>query len=620
MRRLTAVSFVLLLVCLAGPAAFAADHVQKDILMLHSFGRDFKPWSEYAKVVRSELNRQSPWPVNIIEHSLLSALHGDENPEGAFVGYLRALFARDPPDIILSMGAPAAGFVQRHRKELFATTPMVFTAVEQRRVQRSSLTENDAVVAVAHDFPAIVDNILRVLPDTKTIAVVIGESPNERFWLGEMRREFAPFANRVSFEWYNDQPFAEILKQAAALPPHTAIYWHSLNIDAAGVVLASETSLSNLFAVTNAPIFTFDGSFFGQEIVGGPMHSVLNLSRETASVVVRILGGEKAGGIAIPASGFASPIYDWRLLQRWGIGEKRLPPGSEVRFREPSAWQTYRTQILVIAAVLLLQAGLIAWLIHEHRRRHIAELATREAMFELTQMNRIAGAGELSASIAHEVNQPLAAIALNASAALNWLKAKTPDLEEARDALVRVVSDSHRAGDIIASLRALFKKDTQQKGSVEINKVVLSVLELVRIELEKHDITVHTQLDDGLRPLAGSEVQLQQVVLNLVMNAKDAVQSAPLPRELRVKSERSADGRVQVSVEDSGAGISPSDLKRIFEPMVTTKANGMGMGLAICRSIVEAHDGRIWAEARDGAGSVVRFALPVDRTNPGHSG
>jgi signal transduction histidine kinase len=613
-RRLTVFSLVLLVACVACPAAFAAGQPQKDILMLHSFGRDFKPWSEYAKGVRTELNRQSPWPVNIIEHSLLSALHGDENPEGSFVSYLRALFSKDPPDIILSMGAPAAGFVQRHRQQLLATTPMVFTAVEQRRVQRSDLTENDAVVAVAHDFPAIVDNILRILPETKTIAVVVGASPNERFWLQEMRREFAPFANRVSFEWYNDRSFAEILQQAPALPPHTAIYWHSLNIDAAAVVHASETSLSKLYAVANAPIFTFDGSFFGQEIVGGPMHSVLNLSRETAAVVVRILGGEKAGEIAIPASGFASPIYDWRQLQRWGISESLLPAGSEVRFREPSAWQIYRIQILIVAAVILLQAGSITWLVYEQRRGLAAELVTREAMFELTQMNRIAGAGELSASIAHEVNQPLAAIALNAGAALNWLKAKTPNLEEARDALIRVVSDSHRAGHIITSLRALFRKDTEQKGSVEINKVILTVLELVRIELEKYDIAVHTQFDDGLPPMTGSEVQLQQVVLNLVMNAKEAVQSAPLPRELRVESERTADGGVQVSVEDSGAGISPSDLPRIFQPMFTTKPNGMGMGLAICRSIVEAHDGRIWAEARAGAGSAFRFSLPADGT------
>ena len=123
---------------------------------------------------------------------------------------------------------------------------MVFTAVEQRRIQRSSLTENDAVVAVAHDFPAIIENILRVLPDTRTIAVVIGESPNEKFWFGEMRKEFAPFADRISFIWYNDRPFAELLKHAGALPPHSAIYWHGISVDGAGVAHEGETALSRL--------------------------------------------------------------------------------------------------------------------------------------------------------------------------------------------------------------------------------------------------------------------------------------------------------------------------------------------------------------------------------------
>ena len=190
----------------------------------------------------------------------------------------------------------------------------------------------------------------------------------------------------------------------------------------------------DFYATANAPIFTFDGSFFGREIVGGPMHSVLNLSRQTAAAAVRILGGEKAGDLKIPASNFATPTFDWRQLQRWGISESRLPPGSEVLFREPSAWQKYRMEISAVAAAMLLQTGLICWLVLEHRRRHKAEIAAREAMSELAQMNRLAGAGELSASIAHEVNQPLAAIAASASAALNWLKAKTPDIEEARAA------------------------------------------------------------------------------------------------------------------------------------------------------------------------------------------
>ena len=161
MRRLIAFSFVLLLACVAGPAGFAAERPQKNILMLHSFGRDFKPWIDYARAIRTELDRQSPWPLEIVDQSLLTARSSDENPEGPFVEYLLATFATRPLDLIVCIGAPAARFVQRHRRQLFATTPMVFTAVEQRRVQRSSLTENDTVVAVAHDFPAIIANILQ---------------------------------------------------------------------------------------------------------------------------------------------------------------------------------------------------------------------------------------------------------------------------------------------------------------------------------------------------------------------------------------------------------------------------------------------------------------------------
>ena len=422
------------------------------------------------------------------------------------------------------------------------------------------LTENDTVVALAHDLPAVIENILHVLPDTKTVAVVSGNSPGELLWEEDLRKEFAPFADRISFIWYSDRSFADILKHAAALPPHSAIFWHQMNVDAAGVVHEGDKALPTLYAVANAPIFTYDGAYFGREIVGGPMHSVHNLSRLTVDVAIRILRGEKAGDINVSPSRFAPPIYDWRLLQRWGISESRLPPGSEVLFREPSAWQRYPLEISAIAAAMLLLIGLIAWLIYEHRHRHTAELAARGAMSELSQMNRIAGAGQLSASIAHEINQPLAAISANSSAALNWLKARTPNIDEARTALTRIKDESHRAGDIVSNLRAMFKKDGQQNGPVEVNKVILSVLKLVQIELQEQHIEVRTQLDDGLPTVTSNEVQLQQVVLNLIMNAKDAMQSAS-HRNLFVRSEQSEPGWVQVSIEDSGPGISPPTLR-----------------------------------------------------------
>jgi hypothetical protein len=349
----------------------AATAEAKQVLMLHSFGREVKPWSEYARTIRAELDRQSPWPLEITEHSLLTARSSDENPDAPFVvEYLRALHAKHPFDLIVTVGAPAVAFVQRHRQQLFVTTPMVFTAAEQRRVQYSILTANDTVVAFAHSFRAVFENILRVLPDTATVAVVSGNSPNENFWLEEIGREAKRFENRISFIWYSDLSFEEILKHAAALPPQSAIFWHLMNVDAAGVVHEGDRALTRLHAVANAPIFSHNDAFFGRAIVGGPMHSVTEGSRLTASVAIRILGGERAGDIKVPATGFAAPKFDWREMQRWGISESRLMAGSEIYFRELTVWDQYRAQILTVCAVILLQSTLISWLLYQWRRRH----------------------------------------------------------------------------------------------------------------------------------------------------------------------------------------------------------------------------------------------------------
>ena len=295
-------------------------------MLLHSFGRDFKPWSEYAKSIRSELVRQSPWPLDIVEHSLVTARFSDENPEAPFVEYLRALFAKHPLDLIVSIGAPAAAFVQRHRQRLFATTPMVFTAVDQRRVQYSSLTANDAVVALRINYLSAFENILQVLPDTKDVIVVVGTSPIEKFWKEAIGKEVEPLANRIKLSWTDELSFEALLKQASALPPHTAIFWELMIVDAAGVVHEGDVPLRRLHAVANAPIFSYDESFFGSAIVGGPLLLAADTGRQTAAAAIRILNGEKPGEIRTPVQ-FASPVFDWREMQRWGISEKQPSAG-----------------------------------------------------------------------------------------------------------------------------------------------------------------------------------------------------------------------------------------------------------------------------------------------------
>lgn len=604
-----AARFVLfLIVALICSQAQAVE--SKQVMLLHSFGREVRPWSDYAQSIHAELLRQSPWPLDITDHSLVSARSGDEDPEGPFVEYLHSLFSKRPLDLIVSVGAPAADFVQRHRPKLFSTTPMVLSVVEQRRVQYSTLTENDAVVPVRIDYSAAFANILQVLPGTKNIAVVVGTSPIEQFWRDEIRKAAMSFTNKVEFTFWDSLSFEDILKRAAALPPHSAIFWELMIVDAAGVVHDGNAAFMRLHAVANAPIFGYYEPNIGQGLVGGPYNAVLDSSRATAAVAVRILSGEKPGDIRIPPLEFAAPRFDWREMRRWGISERSLPPGSEIDFRDPTAWDRYRWQILATLAVILIQGALIGWLIHEHRRRNTAELVARGMMSELTRMNRAATVGELSASIAHEVTQPLTAIVLWAGAALRRLGAEKPDLDKARALLSEIEKGGQHASDIVASVRAMFKRDTGERSNIDVNKLINAVLALVQIDLQKNAIEIRKQLDDHLPKVACDSIQLQQVVMNLVMNAIESMESTQA-RVLTVQSEQANPNLVRVSIEDTGTGIDPSRRDHVFKPLFTTKARGMGMGLSICRSIVESHGGRIWLSSGAGQGSIFHFELPA---------
>jgi signal transduction histidine kinase len=599
------------LLVLAALDATAAE--PRRVVLLHSSGRDFAPFSEFSGSFREQLVEQSLEPVDIFEAMLETARFKESQDEGPFVEYLGSLFAGHKPDLLVTIGAPAASFFQRYRPRLFPATPMVITGVEQRHFDETALTANDTMVAIKLDLPGYIDNILRLLPDTTSIMVVVGASPPEQYWRGEMRREFQRFTNRVKFAWTNDLSFDDILNRAAALPPHSAIFFAMMEVDAEGVPHDQDRALGELHGVANAPIFGPADTNFGQGIVGGPLFSAQALGRRAAGVADSILSGEALANIKTPPLGEASPVYDWRELQRWNISEAALPLGSEVRFREPTVWEQYRWEIVLIATALSLQTALIVGLFYEHRRRRLAEAFARQGMFELTKLNRIATASELSASIAHEINQPLAAIVANGNAVTRFLEAATPDLDEVRTALKSIVEDGYRAGQVIRNVRAMFRKDRQEEGPVDLNDLIRQTLVLLRNELRSKGVTVRTELADGLPHVEGNRIQLQQVLLNLVINAVEAMeQVTERDRVLHVTSRNHDPAGVTITVEDTGPGVDPKTIERIFEPFYSTKAHGMGMGLSICRSIIEAHGGRLSASPADPHGLAMRIVLPTE--------
>jgi C4-dicarboxylate-specific signal transduction histidine kinase len=249
----------------------------------------------------------------------------------------------------------------------------------------------------------------------------------------------------------------------------------------------------------------------------------------------------------------------------------------------------------------------------ERSRRADAERALRATQAELAHLARVMTMGEMAASIAHEVNQPLSAIVLNGKACLRWLSRESPDVAEASAAVERVVQDATRAGEVIARLRALTTKAATHKARLDLNETIEQVVVLARAELHRHRVALRTELCRDLAPVLGDRIQLQQVLLNLFLNAIEAMTAEARPRELVVVTADHDSTHAVVSVRDTGVGVDPELGDRLFDAFYTTKPGGMGMGLAICRSIVQDHGGRLWAEANDGPGATFRFTVPKAR-------
>jgi signal transduction histidine kinase len=341
------------------------------------------------------------------------------------------------------------------------------------------------------------------------------------------------------------------------------------------------------------------------------MQSALKGSVVAAAAAIRILDGEKAGDVKIAPTRFTPPRFDWRQMRRFGISDSNLPAGSTVYFREPRVWQRYSWQIALIAAVIVLQTGLISVLLGEHRRRQFAEVQSRQRMAELAHVNRFSTAGELTASIAHEINQPLGSIRTNAETAEAILSSPNPDIAELKDIVKDILHDDRRATEVIRRMRSLLKKAPFEQKQFDLNEVVQETIGFFSALAVGRKFEMVNVITPEALPILGDRIQLQQVILNLVVNGIDAMKDTL--SENRIISIRTSrvEKFAELSVSDRGPGIAEDKLKEVFEPFFTSKAEGMGMGLSIARTIIEAHDGLIWAINRDHGGASFRIRLPL---------
>lgn len=611
-NRVVGLWFSIVLLAALSPVPVLAHPVSRSILVLEESDAVRGPF--YATVfsaLRAGVIAEGP-PVSIYIENLDLSFFAGQRYEETLQLLLREKYRDRPIGVIVAVGLGALQRAIEWRPALWPDAPIVFCVVDEFGVKAIDLPANVTGKTIRLRLEDMVAAARAVVPHLEHVAIV-----GDRFdtlpaiAFRHFADEMKDLGPQLEVTDLTGLPMAELKTRVASLPSRTAILYTPVYSDGAGTFFPPADAVAMLAEVANRPIISPLETYIGRGAVGGYAVVPSIIGAETAQQVLSIFDGHDASSIPVTLGNSLRPIFDWSVMQRWGVDESDLPAGSEIRNRILPIWRQYPRETAITAAVLLLQSGFIAALLYEHRRRRKAEMFARARMSELAHVSRQATVGELSASIAHELNQPLGAVQLNAEAAEQILTSPTPDLNLIKDILGDIRSSNQQASEIIVSMRRLLKKSQAEMRVVDATDVVGEAFKFAAMQAAANGVELVWRPTSVPLPVRADPIQLQQVVMNLIANGIEAVSGRSGERRVTGDTARASDTAAEIWISDTGPGLSREELKRVFEPFYSTKEEGMGMGLSIARTIVEMHGGSIWVENRQTGGAVFRILLPL---------
>jgi signal transduction histidine kinase len=580
------------------------------VLILNSGNSTSVASQQLQQAIRHELAHSGVGPIEFFSEALEAYNLAHAIDDVDLTPFLAHKYAARPPQLVVAIGPQAVGFMQRQRRNLWRDARVVFAGVPL----------NIAMSIEDLDFPGVtfrtdaVQTLAlakRLVPRARRVLLVSGASEFDRLMARVTERELVDSKPALQIERLTGPTLEGLFAAVRALPPETVILYTTMFRDGAGQTFSSRELLERLTQVASVPIFTIYESYVGAGALGGAVTSWSEHGRSAGRLAAQALSGEMPVGNGMPVSGQMSCVLDSRALDRWNIAGSLVPSACDLRFATPTAWQAYRWWITsgVALGLAMLATGGLLLIQLQRRRRTDAEL--QEQRDELAHAARLAMIGELTASIAHEINQPLGAILNNADAAEMILESQPQRTDEVRRILADIRRDDLRASEVIRHIRTLLRKSGIEARRVAMNDVIGDVLRLIGPDAVRRGVAVTQDLARELPEVMADGVHLRQVVLNLVLNAMDAMKEIePWQRRVSVRTARDGESIV-VSVVDSGPGIAPERLPRVFDSFYTTKEDGLGLGLSIARYLVEANHGRLWAENAKGGGAGFHFSLPA---------
>jgi signal transduction histidine kinase len=536
--------------------------------------------------------------------------------ETAFLALLVKKYKGLRIDVVVAVSQVALDFVNDHGKELWPGAEIVFHAVHARALENAVLPAHVTGVVPREDHGGTLDLARRLQPDARRILIIAGVAEQDQYVVDETREALSTRALpiEIEIEFLLGLPQSELVERLKRETANTIVLYLTEFRDRDGRPYTPPELLRTISAISPAPIYGSSEAFLTHHsVVAGVMESYADRGRFIAGLVLQMLAGASpAPAIAVVPN---RCIADAKALHRWSLDEGRLPEGCEIRFAERPFWREYPWQTFGVLALVLFEGALITVLLVERHRRYAAELNLLRRLLEVEHLNRVVSAGVLSASVAHELTQPLGAIQSYAEAAEVYLKAGPDNVGRVETILASIRRDDERAMDIIRRLRGLLKKRTEiELQDFDLNDALRTAVDIIVPEATKRGVELSVNTSPVALPVRADPIQLQQVVLNLAMNGMDAMQScASDKRKIGIQTLFAGKSNVEVAISDSGTGIADGKLAEVFEPFYTTKPQGTGLGLSISRAIIETFGGKLWAESRPEGGATFRFTLPMAR-------
>ena len=624
-RHLLAWSLTTLVVGAWFGAAAAARTAQVDpsVLILLPSQPGSPGAAAIASGVRAVLQAEWSFRVSIeVEHVDVALYDSPEVEERRLRTMYGLKYRNKPFDMIVAAFPDPFRFILRTRDELWPGTPVVVCGVDEGSVRDLKLPPGFAIRTLRFDMEGTLHAARTLLPDTRHVALVGGASPPEQAYHDLIRQAVSKMGGLDVID-LTRLPIADVLARVSSLPEHTVIVLSSYQVDGAGRRFYGTDVVPHISDAANRPAFTQVTLALGQGAVGGSVIDFEDIGRDAGRMAVRMLRGEAAPSAPLPGFVTSVPRFDGRQLARWNLDERRLPEHSHVIFRQPTLWREYRWYVVSAVALIGAQAALIATLLVQRRRRREDQAALQRVqataqsqLNQIAHLDRVAAVGQLASSMAHELNQPLTGVLANAQAAQRLLTGPQPDLEEFRACLADIVSDNKRASEVIRRIRHLLKKTDFVVVPLALNDLAANTIRLVANDALLNAVTIDFIRAPKLPVAYGDTVQIQQVILNLLTNAITAAANGGggPTGTVTVWTSVATAPYVELGVRDSGKGIAETDLDRIFEPFFTTKPEGLGIGLTISRTIVEAHGGRLFVENDPAGGAIFRVHLRTDQS------